>query len=192
VLKILKFDTKALYLSRMGKLYSKFERMADTWIIALDNYTIEELLRVPADGGWSMGQVYIHIATANKYFLGKNAEKCANGEDVIVDGKGKTNTGRLVFFLENFPPVKVKMPKKETGGVEPIQPESKEQILRKLIENKEFFKSIEERVEAAPKNARKKYPILGYLNASEWYSIGTFHMRHHLRQKKRLDKFLGK
>lgn len=176
----------------MGKLYATFEKQANNWIKALDNYTMEELLRVPPDGGWSLGQVYIHIATANKYFLGKNAELCANGENVIVDGKGKTNTGRLVFFIKNFPPVKVKMPKKETGGVEPIQPESKEQILRKLQENLELFKAIESKVEAAPKNVRKKYPILGYLNAAEWYQIAGFHMKHHLRQKRRLEAFLGK
>lgn len=186
------YFTKAPYLSLMGKLYADFEKQADTWIKALDKYSIDDLLRVPPDGGWSLGQVYIHLATANKYFLGKNAELCANGENVVTDGKGKTNTGRFVFFIKNFPPVKVKMPKKETGGVEPIQPESKEQILRKLQENKEFFKSIEAKVEAAPKNVCKKYPILGYLNAAEWYQIAGFHMRHHLRQKRRLETMLGK
>lgn len=176
----------------MGKLYSKFEKMANVWVNALDNYTMDELLRQPAENSWSMGQVYIHLATANKYFLGKNAEKCANGEDVIVGGKGKNKYGFLVFAFNMFPPVKVKMPKKDTGGVEPIQPESKEQILRKLKENIEFFKQIEEQVANAPKNNRKKYPFLGFLNATEWYTLASIHMKHHLRQKKRLDKFLGK
>lgn len=182
---------KALYLSCMGKLYTNFERMADKWINALDNYTMEELLRVPADGGWSLGQVYIHLTTANKYFLGKNAFTLANNE-AFETGKGKTKWGRLVFLFNMFPPTRVKMPKKETGGTEPIQPESKEQILRKLLENKEFFKEMEARVASAPKNQTKKYPFLGYLNAAEWYTIGTLHMKHHLRQKRKLDKFLGK
>jgi hypothetical protein len=38
----------------------------------------------------------------------------------------------------------------------------------------------------------KKYPFLGYLNAAEWYTIAGLHMKHHLRQKRKLDKFLGK
>ncbi len=176
----------------MGKLYSKFEAITNRYIQALDNYTMEELLRQPAEHSWSLGQVYIHIATANKYFLGKNAEACAKGEDVLTNGKGKNKWGWLVFTLGMFPPMKVKMPKKATGGTEPIQPESKEQIVLKLQENLELFKRIEELVVNAPKNNKKKYPFLGYLNAKEWYSIAIFHMKHHLRQQKNLDKFLGK
>ncbi|UPT66110.1 MAG: DUF1569 domain-containing protein [Sphingobacteriales bacterium JAD_PAG50586_3] len=84
------------------------------------------------------------------------------------------------------------MPKKETGGTDPIQPESKEQIERKIRENLEFFKEMEERVLNAPKHQTKKYPFLGYLNAAEWYTIGTLHMKHHLRQKRKLDRFLGR
>lgn len=186
------YFTKAYYLSPMGKLYTKFEKVANKWINELDNYTMEELLRQPAEHSWSLGQVYIHITTANKYFLGKNALACANGEDVLTDGKGKNKWGILVFVINMFPPMKVKMPKKATGGTEPIQPESKEQLVRKLQENLAFFKEIEEQVLNAPKNNRKKYPFLGFLNAAEWYTIATLHMKHHLKQKKRLDAFLGK
>jgi len=183
---------KAHYLSPMGKLYATFEATTNRYIQALDNYTMDELLRVPPDGGWTLGQVYIHMATANKYFLGKNAEACALGDNVVTDGKGKTKWGWFVFAFKMFPPFKVKMPKKQTGGTEPIQPESKEQIVRKLQENLELFKRIEEQVANAPKNNRKKYPFLGNLNAAEWYQIAGFHMKHHFRQKKKLDAFLGK
>lgn len=182
---------KALYLSPMGQLYNRFEKYANIWLAALDTYTIEELLKKPSEESWSIGQVYIHIATANKHFLGKNAYSLANGEDVTI-GKGKTKWGRMVFLFNMFPPMRVKMPKKQTGGTEPIQPESKEQIERKIRENLAFFKEIEELVAAAPKDRTKKYPFLGYLNAAEWYTIAGLHMKHHLRQKRKLDKFLGR
>jgi DinB superfamily len=182
---------KALYLSPMGKLYNNFDKLANTWLKALDSYTMEELLRKPSEESWSMGQVFIHITTANKYFLGKNALACANG-DGAVTGKGKNKWGWLVFTLNMFPPMNVKMPKKDTGGTEPIQPTSKEEIERKIKENLQLFKEIEAAVLAADPNLRKKYPFLGYLNAKEWYTIGTLHMKHHLRQKKRLDAFLGR
>ena len=175
----------------MGQLYNRFEKQANKWLTSLDSYTMEELLKKPSDESWSMGQVYIHIATANKYFLGKNANSLANGED-FTTGKSKTKWGRLVFIFNMFPPMSVKMPKKDTGGTEPIQPESKEQIERKIRENLVFFKEIEEKVSQAPKSQVKKYPFLGYLNAAEWYTIAGLHMKHHLRQKRKLDKFLGK
>lgn len=183
--------TKALYLSCMGKMYNRFEKIANTWLAALDTYTMDELLKKPSDESWSMGQVYIHITTANKYFLGKNANALANGEG-FETGKGKNKWGHAVFLFNMFPPVNVKMPKKDTGGTEPIQPDSKEQIERKIKENLAFFKDMEERVANAPKNQTKKYPFLGYLNAAEWYTLAGLHMKHHLRQKRKLDKFLGK
>jgi hypothetical protein len=182
---------QALYLSFMGQLYNRFEKQANKWLTSLDSYTMEELLKKPSEESWSLGQVYIHIATANKYFLGKNANALANGED-FTTGKSKTKWGRLVFLFNMFPPMSVKMPKKDTGGTEPIQPESKEQIERKIRENLAFFKEIEAKVSQAPKNQVKKYPFLGYLNAAEWYTIAGLHMKHHLRQKRKLDKFLGK
>ena len=185
------YFTQALYLSFMGQLYNRFEKQANKWLTSLDNYTMEELLKKPSEESWSMGQVYIHIATANKYFLGKNANALANGDD-FTTGKSKTKWGRLVFLFNMFPPMSVKMPKKDTGGTEPIQPESKEQIERKIRENLTFFKEIEAKVSQAPKNQVKKYPFLGYLNAAEWYTIAGLHMKHHLRQKRKLDKFLGK
>ncbi|UPT66111.1 MAG: DinB family protein [Sphingobacteriales bacterium JAD_PAG50586_3] len=86
----------------MGKLYNRFEKMANTWLTALDTYSMEELLRKPSEEQWSMGQVYIHITTANKYFLGKNANSLANNEAFEV-GKSKTKWGRLVFFFNMFP-----------------------------------------------------------------------------------------
>jgi hypothetical protein len=175
----------------MGKMFNRFEKVANTWLAALDTYTMDELLKKPSDESWSIGQVYIHITTANKYFLGKNANALANGEG-FETGKGKNKWGHLVFLLNMFPPVNVKMPKKDTGGTEPIQPESKEQIERKIKENLAFFKEMEEMVAKAPKNQTKKYPFLGYLNASEWYTLAGLHMKHHLRQKRKLDKFLGK
>ena len=39
-------------------------------------------------------------------------------------------------------------------------------------------------------NGKAKHPGLNYLNASEWLQFADMHMRHHLRQKKRIDDFL--
>lgn len=180
---------KAHYISSMGKLYANIEKVANQWLNALDGYTMDDLLKKPSDDAWSLGQVYIHITTANKYFLGKNAAELANGGEHKT-GLGKNNWGRLFFLLGMFPPIKIKMPKKQTGAVEPIQPESKEQLKRKLEENLVFLKSIEEAVLKAPKNHTRKYPFLGYLNAAEWYKLSGMHMKHHLKQKKRLDTYL--
>jgi len=53
------------------------------------------------------------------------------------------------------------------------------------------MKNILQTVEQSPLESKTPHPAFGYLNAREWYQIIPMHFHHHLRQKSRLDKFLG-
>jgi hypothetical protein len=41
-------------------------------------------------------------------------------------------------------------------------------------------------------NCKTNHPLFGMLNAGEWYIMNGWHFAHHLRQKSRIDAFLGK
>jgi hypothetical protein len=39
---------------------------------------------------------------------------------------------------------------------------------------------------------KNKHPGLDYFNANEWLQFAEMHLRHHLRQKKRIDNLPGR
>jgi hypothetical protein len=43
----------------------------------------------------------------------------------------------------------------------------------------------------ADARGKSKHPGLGYFTAQEWFQYVEMHMRHHLRQKARLDTYLA-
>ena len=45
-------------------------------------------------------------------------------------------------------------------------------------------------IAAADPKLRKRHPVAGFLNAQQWYAFSEMHMRHHLRQLKRIEKQL--
>jgi len=135
-----------------------------------------------------MGQVYTHLILANDKFFIKNAELCLNKEGEIKKG-GKNKWGRLLFFLGGFPPMKFKMPGSVT--VEPRPPENIEYIRNKLTNAISKVNELSSRIVEYNPAIKIKHPAFGYLNAKEWFRMNEMHFRHHLRQKKRLETFLG-
>jgi len=39
-------------------------------------------------------------------------------------------------------------------------------------------------------HGKSKHPGLGFFSASEWFQFAEMHLRHHLKQKERIDRFL--
>ena len=61
----------------------------------------------------------------------------------------------------------------------------------RLLALKDEIKSLEEILLNHPKPGKSKHPGLGYFNAQEWFLFAEIHMRHHFRQKARIDEFLA-
>jgi DinB superfamily len=171
------------------KSLKKFNQLLEKWQHSLDNYTQEELLRKPTDDAWSMGQVYVHLINATLGFHLRQVEDCLASE-ANADEK-KTMPGRVSYFLGSFPPIKIKVPASETYT--PPQPVSKEDILAKMDKMREKMAKTTIILEKnTTKSGKTKHPAMGYLDAKEWFQMIPMHFQHHLRQKSRLDKFLGK
>jgi hypothetical protein len=49
----------------------------------------------------------------------------------------------------------------------------------------------EQKLSSASEIPKTAHPAFGFLNAREWFHLIEMHFRHHLRQKKRLDRFLA-
>lgn len=171
-----------------NKLKTDTHKTIDEYITMLDAFSYEQLTQKPSDGGWSIGQVYIHLWMASKGFFYKNAEACKLYTNTAAN-KSKDWIGFLVFLFGKMPTIKVKMPEKV--AVEPRQPESKEQLITKLNEVKTLFDQFLLQTENIDLKAKTKHPFLGYLNYIEWLTLSKIHFKHHKAQINRIKKNLG-
>lgn len=162
---------------------AKFDAVCDRWIAALDGYDDASWRRVPAAGVWSMSQVYAHIIEVGSFGVEKVA-KC--GERAPAKSQ-KTLAGHLVYWFGSLPPLRIKAP----AGVNsaPAEPESKASAREALLAIRSRMHALAPTVHAARGVAT--HPILGKLTATEWFRFMEMHLRHHLRQKERIDAMLA-
>ena len=171
-----------------AELEARINKTIDFWLSGLQHYSMEELLAKPADDVWSVGQVYIHLWMSAKGFFLKNVQRIIANENTT---RGRKNlAGWAVFTFGFFPAVKVKMP--ASVAVQPNQPESKEQIVRKMTEIKTLAAQYAAQLNTPDKGLKTKHPFLGHLNAEEWLRLCELHCNHHKAQIKRIDTALGR
>lgn len=166
------------------------KKTAEQLIQDAKGYSKEEFGTKPGENFWSLGQVYRHIALVTHQCLA-NIDLCT-----AQQGKNKkTALGPALFsWMGSFPPVKIRV-KKIQEGVEhlytPAETSIEEaiQLLQASIEQMELYLPM---AEAAPQHQRIKHWAGGWFTARQWYQSAEMHIRHHLRQKKRIDAFLGR
>lgn len=168
-------------------LEKKTHQIIDAYIQLLNKYSYEQLIQKPDENSWSIGQVYIHVWMASKGFFFKNAALCLSGESAKT-GQSKKLIAYPIFLFEKMPTVKIKMPEKV--AVQPRQPESKEQLVQKLIEIKALVSEFVQKIPQANPALKTKHPFLGYLNCAEWVNLCNIHFKHHQAQIKRINKAL--
>lgn len=172
----------------LGKLETQTHATIDYWINEFKRYDFDKILMKPSEQSWSLGQVGIHLWMASKGFFFKNAERCLNKEKT-EKGKSKKLGAHLIFTFKTLPPVRYEMP--QQVAVIPKQPESKEQLIAKLEEVKMLASQYIKRIPESDPSLKVKHPFLGWLNTAEWIELCNIHFRHHLAQKKRIEKHFG-
>lgn len=170
------------------KILNKYEDHTQNWIAALSQYSEKEFQTRPSGADWSVAQVYEHIANVTDKCIA-NALRCA-------ENKGETGHGGFgpaVFSLMgSFPPVKMKI-KKIPAGMELIYSPrqiSKEEAEQKLNEALQQMRNSLAAVKNASPKQRVAHWAGGWFNALQWYHSAEMHIKHHFRQKKRIDTFL--
>ena len=70
------------------------------------------------------------------------------------------------------------------------QPCNKEELMSDLLHLKEEMNHAALFISETPFKGKTKHPGLHYFSAPEWLQFAEMHLRHHLRQKKRIDAYL--
>lgn len=175
---------------RVEKILNKFELTTNKWLNALSQYSEEEFNMKPSDNDWSLAEVYDHINQVSNECLTR-AMACAKNKGQ----NGHSGFGPAIFSLMgSFPPVKLKI-KKIPVGLEKIyapQKINKTEAEKQLNEIKLKMKYSIQQIKFAGNDNRIEHWAGGWFNAKQWYQNAEMHIRHHLRQKKRIDKFISK
>jgi DinB family protein len=161
-----------------------FNRTIDIWIDALERYDYTQLTTKPLPTSWSIGQVYMHLLDDTTYYI-EQIEVCVANNDHASEHA--TSAGKIMLLNNDFPnemlggaPSNAYMP----------QPESKEKLIRDFLNLKAAMNNAAALISESLFHGKTKHPGLGYFSAKEWLQFADMHLRHHLRQKKRIDTFL--
>ncbi len=151
----------------------------------LPKYSPEQLQRIPAEGVWSIGQMYDHIILVAHEYL-DHVEECAALKEEQVEGK--TPTGEQLMKDGGFPPIKIRLP--DEMNAPPNNSDSGEKLASRIDEVIKRLEQWEVPVESINPNVKVKHGGFGWLNAKEWVDLVEMHSRHHLRQKEELESLL--
>ena len=167
----------------------EFEATAAIYREWLGKYGEDEFVREPEGGGWSIGQVYYHLVNGTRQYQLRQLALCLEGKATVVRG-GKTFPGKVMFMLGSFLPVRITVPPSE--AYTPKQPAGIASMKAGLDGLCQTMRDTAPLIAAAAPDMKASHRILGFLNAAEWYQLIEMHFRHHLRQKRRIDRSLGR
>jgi hypothetical protein len=159
------------------------------WKELLNNYSKEELERKPSEDSWSLAQVYRHWLDASQYYMLAKIRICWDHPKKHQDGE-LSELGIKLLSTNEFPVQEVKIPAKTED-----QPENNGSIaifrqrIQRLTEDVERVNLV---LEGNPRSGKSGHRFFGFMNDHQWYRLIPIHMRHHFRQQKKLDIFLGK
>ena len=166
-------------------LIEDFNHGLDVWIKELEGYDFVQLCTRPTLTSWSLGQVYMHLISDTKYYI-EQIKICIVTDDHAND---KASPEAKTMFLNNdFPDVAIEG---APTNAYIAQPTSKEQLINDLFKLRMEMIEVSVKISVGPINGKAKHLGLGYFSANEWLQFAEMHLRHHLRQKKRINRILN-
>jgi hypothetical protein len=161
-----------------------FSNTIDIWIKDLERKTFAQLCARPSPQSWSLGQVGMHLIEATNFYL-EQATICMSADDHATEQMAPH--GRIMFHRNEFPDEIIEGPPSNAGTP---QPRRKNQLMSELMTLRDRINDVGNRIAKNPSAGKTKHPGLSYLNADEWFQFAEMHLRHHLRQKRRIEEFL--
>jgi hypothetical protein len=164
-------------------LIGDFNNIIDTWIESIQQYNFEQLCTQPGANSWSAGQVCMHLVNDTNWFV-EQIKIC------IFNNANENETmlpfAQTMFLNNSFPDERLSNP----ANINMPQPQSKETLLQLFINLKNDMNAAAIQIENSKSKGKTKHPGFNYFNANEWLQFAEMHLRHHLKQKKRIDEFL--
>ncbi|HYH57573.1 MAG TPA: DinB family protein [Anseongella sp.] len=158
----------------------------DIYEKAMARYSEPLFRHTPAQGVWSLSEMYSHIMITDILGL-SSAGKCIRGE-----GRNRPHSpyllGRLLLLSGRFPPfIRFNVPRQLESTVKKISLEEAAALIAKV---RVKLQHVSQHIAAASPGQKIKHPVLGYLNAAEWVRFVQIHTEHHLGQLNRIEKLL--
>jgi hypothetical protein len=166
------------------ELAVNFKLAVDLWLKELDRYNFVQLCSKPDPASWSIGQVYMHLIDETTFYLGQ-ARICLSTGDHATDEA--TPNAKIMFGNNCFPDEVIEGP---PSNANTPQPEGQDQLKIGLLRLRNEAIEIGALIAGSGCKGKTKHPGLHYFNAAEWLQFADMHLRHHLRQKDRIDRFL--
>lgn len=171
--------------NRETVLLQAFNETIQKWIDFLDDYTLEMLCQKPDDKSWSLGQVYTHITDDTAWFV----EQMAAAMQTNANSEKEMHKNARVMLENNaFPDIMIEGPATNTYIK---QPESKDEVIEKLLKIKAEVNNLYASFDLTKSTGKTRHPGLLYFNTLDWLQFAEMHLRHHFRQKRRIDEKLG-
>lgn len=166
------------------ELLSGFDKSIELWSGYLSVYTLQQLQQRPAPESWSLGQVYKHLISDTEFYV--EQMKAALATDKHCDEK-MTPAAAAMFAANSFPNQRLENP---FNDMNLPQPTNKQQLLQQLITIKEEVNQLFRN--AGHRGGKTLHPGFQYFSAAEWLQFADMHLRHHLRQKERIDAVISR
>ncbi|MBO9593789.1 MAG: DinB family protein [Niabella sp.] len=167
----------------IAALLSGFSRSIELWTGYLETYTLQQLQQQPAPGSWSLGQVYKHLISDTEFYIAQM--KTALATDKHSNEK-MTPAAAAMFAANSFPDQQLENP---FNDIDLPQPTNKELLLQQLTAINETVHQLF--CNAGRKGGKTRHPGFQYFSAAEWLQFADMHLRHHLRQKERIDAMIS-
>lgn len=166
-------------------LLDRFNKTIQQWIDSLDDYSLEMLQQRPAVDSWSLGQVYIHIIEDTTFYL--DQMKAALASDNLHAEKSMHARAKAIFENGGLPDMALENP---FNDINLRQPASKGELLQSLTSIKENVNELLASVDLSKAKGKTEHPGFAFFDTWEWLQFAEMHMRHHIRQKRRIDERL--
>jgi hypothetical protein len=164
------------------KEFSSLERVTEAYRSKLHSLPENQFAQTPPLGGWSASEVYDHIFDASLLSL-KALNECLEGRGA---NRSTPFVSKMILFFGAFPPgIRFKTPKILEGRVKVITKEEAADLIRQFSGELEAMRL---KIGRSNPKVKSKHPRLGYLNADQWLRFIGIHLRHHLKQLKRVEK----
>lgn len=165
-------------------LLEKFNQTIAIWIRELEKYNLNQLQAKPGNQSWSLGQLYIHLIEDTHWYI-QQIELSL--QETVHRHQSFSENGKILFARGSFHDAHLKgNPENEHIP----QPNSKEELDRGLKQIRKKINDLWEVLKGRTVYGKSEHPAFGFLNGFEWIAYAEMHMRHHFRQKSRIDKFL--
>lgn len=164
---------------------TKFNETIDNWIAELGRFSIGQLKIKPDERSWSLGQVYNHLIEETNWYNGQI--ELTLGNELNIE-KATSDAAKILFKRGSFEDKRFQGDPFISENVK--QPTTVAQLKSELEHLKMKTNAIWVKIMNTSKFGKSEHPGLGYLNSYEWIQYSEMHLRHHLKQKKRIEDFL--